>query len=213
MSRTAPATTGATRSTRARSSASSAGARPRPSRPASARPCSGTWTTPTGCQRAERRLPRLGGTVVGTGYVGLVTGACLAEMGNHVVCLDVDAQDRSCCNAAAFRSTSPGWTAMVQRNVAAGRLQFTTDVAAAVAHGTCSSSAWARRPTRTARPTCSTCWRRRATSAPHDRLQGGRRQEHGAGGHGRQGARGGRRRNWPHAAWQVASPSCPTPSS
>ena len=59
-STTAPATTAATRSTPARSSANWAGSPPRPSRPASARPCSGTWTTRLGGQRAKRRLPRLG---------------------------------------------------------------------------------------------------------------------------------------------------------
>jgi UDPglucose 6-dehydrogenase len=54
----------------------------------------------------------------------------------------------------------PGLDAVCPQRAAAGRLQFTTDVAAAVAHGTCSSSAWARRPMKTARPTCSTCWPR-----------------------------------------------------
>ena len=75
-------------------------------------------------------------TVVGAGYVGLVTGACLAEMGNHVVCLDVDAAKIALLQAGGIPIHEPGLEAVVQRNAAAGRLQFTTDVALAVGHGT-----------------------------------------------------------------------------
>ncbi len=75
-------------------------------------------------------------TVVGTGYVGLVTGACLSEMGNHVVCLDVDERKIRILNDGGIPIHEPGLKEIVARNVAAGRLQFTTDVAAAVAHGT-----------------------------------------------------------------------------
>ncbi|MEH3086132.1 MAG: UDP-glucose/GDP-mannose dehydrogenase family protein [Xylophilus ampelinus] len=75
-------------------------------------------------------------TVVGTGYVGLVSGACLAEVGNHVLCLDVDAEKIRILESGGIPIYEPGLQAMVQRNVAAGRLQFTTDVDRAVQHGT-----------------------------------------------------------------------------
>ncbi|HSI50562.1 MAG TPA: UDP-glucose/GDP-mannose dehydrogenase family protein [Ideonella sp.] len=75
-------------------------------------------------------------TVVGTGYVGLVTGACLADMGNHVVCLDVDERKIRVLNEGGIPIHEPGLDVVVKRNVAAGRLQFTTDIAASVAHGT-----------------------------------------------------------------------------
>ncbi len=75
-------------------------------------------------------------TVVGAGYVGLVTGACLAEMGNHVVCLDVDERKVSMLQGGEVPIHEPGLAELIRRNAAASRLQFTTDAAAAVAHGT-----------------------------------------------------------------------------
>ncbi len=75
-------------------------------------------------------------TVVGTGYVGLVTGACLSEMGNHVVCLDIDARKIQMLKDGGIPIHEPGLEAVVHRNVAAGRLSFTTNVEEAVAHGT-----------------------------------------------------------------------------
>ena len=75
-------------------------------------------------------------TIIGTGYVGLVTGACLAEMGNHVVCLDLDESKIQVLEAGGMPIHEPGLLAIVQRNRSAGRLQFTTNVVAAVNHGT-----------------------------------------------------------------------------
>ena len=75
-------------------------------------------------------------TVVGTGYVGLVSGACLAEVGNDVLCLDLDVEKIRVLEAGGIPIFEPGLQDMVRRNVAAGRLHFTTDVARAVQHGT-----------------------------------------------------------------------------
>jgi UDPglucose 6-dehydrogenase len=74
-------------------------------------------------------------TMIGTGYVGLVTGACFAEVGNDVVCLDVDAGKIRILNEGGIPIFEPGLKEMVARNRAAGRIRFTTDVAEAVAHG------------------------------------------------------------------------------
>lgn len=74
-------------------------------------------------------------TVIGSGYVGLVTGTCLAEVGNHVLCLDVDPAKIAMLQAGGIPIYEPGLDDMVKRNVAAGRLRFTTDVAESVAYG------------------------------------------------------------------------------
>ena len=74
-------------------------------------------------------------TVIGTGYVGLVSGACLAEVGNNVMCLDVDAKKIAILNQGGIPIYEPGLEDMVKRNVAAGRLQFTTDIELAAQHG------------------------------------------------------------------------------
>jgi UDPglucose 6-dehydrogenase len=74
-------------------------------------------------------------TIIGTGYVGLVTGACLADLGNHVFCLDLDHAKVDLLNRGGMPIHEAGLQELVQRNVAAGRLSFSTDVAASVAHG------------------------------------------------------------------------------
>lgn len=74
-------------------------------------------------------------TVIGTGYVGLVTGTCLAEVGNEVLCLDLDPKKIDILRAGGIPIYEPGLEDMVRRNVAAGRLSFTTNVEESVAYG------------------------------------------------------------------------------
>jgi len=74
-------------------------------------------------------------TIFGSGYVGLVTGACLAEVGNDVVCVDIDQGKIDRLNQGEVPIHEPGLDSVIDRNRAAGRLKFTTDVDAGVAHG------------------------------------------------------------------------------
>jgi UDPglucose 6-dehydrogenase len=74
-------------------------------------------------------------TVIGSGYVGLVSGACLAEVGNDVLCFDLDRKKIKVLNEGSIPIFEPGLLEMVKRNVANGRLHFTTDIDQAVQHG------------------------------------------------------------------------------
>ena len=74
-------------------------------------------------------------TIFGSGYVGLVTGSCMAEMGNHVVCYDIDEARIDRLNDGDVPIYEPGLEAYIARNMASGRLVFTTDVKKAVDHG------------------------------------------------------------------------------
>jgi len=74
-------------------------------------------------------------SVFGSGYVGLVTGACLAEVGNEVVCVDIDEGKIARLNQGEVPIYEPGLDAIIERNMAAKRLHFTTDVDLAVRHG------------------------------------------------------------------------------
>jgi len=74
-------------------------------------------------------------TIFGSGYVGLVTGACLADAGNHVVCVDVDAGKIERLKRGDVPIHEPGLEALIKRNAEAGRIEFTTDAARGVEHG------------------------------------------------------------------------------
>ncbi|MDO9013034.1 MAG: UDP-glucose/GDP-mannose dehydrogenase family protein [Gallionella sp.] len=74
-------------------------------------------------------------TVIGSGYVGLVSGACLADLGNDVMCLDIDPRKIELLNNGGVPIYEPGLDDVIKRNIAAGRLRFTTDIAESVTHG------------------------------------------------------------------------------
>lgn len=74
-------------------------------------------------------------TIFGSGYVGLVTGACLADVGHDVICADIDDAKVARLNLGDVPIYEPGLSSLIGANVSAGRLSFTTDMAKAVAHG------------------------------------------------------------------------------
>ena len=74
-------------------------------------------------------------TIFGSGYVGLVTGACLAEVGNHVVCIDIDAEKIEMLNRGEIPIYEPGLADLIDRGREQGNIEFTTDLEKAVGHG------------------------------------------------------------------------------
>ena len=74
-------------------------------------------------------------TIFGSGYVGLVTGACLAEVGNDVICIDIDQNKIDLLNNGGIPIYEPGLDKMVERNVKAGRLSFTSNIEEGIKHG------------------------------------------------------------------------------
>ena len=74
-------------------------------------------------------------TIFGSGYVGLVTAACFADVGNDVLCVDIDAGKVQRLRQGQIPIYEPGLTELVLKNAAEGRLRFTTDAAEGVAHG------------------------------------------------------------------------------
>jgi len=74
-------------------------------------------------------------TIYGSGYVGLVTGACLAQVGNQVLCVDIDPDKITALQAGQVPIFEPGLVEMIQENTRAGRIDFTLDTAAGVDHG------------------------------------------------------------------------------
>jgi UDPglucose 6-dehydrogenase len=75
-------------------------------------------------------------TMIGSGYVGLVTGACFADTGNEVLCLDLDTRKIGMLNEGRIPIYEPELEAIIRRNVSAGRLRFTADPAESVDFGT-----------------------------------------------------------------------------
>ena len=90
--------------------------------------------------------------IVGTGYVGLVSGTCFAEMGLDITCVDTDTKKIEALRAGRIPIYEPGLDDLVRRNVAAGRLHFTTDLCECLDSVEVVFSAVGHRPTRTDRP-------------------------------------------------------------
>lgn len=91
--------------------------------------------------------------VVGTGYVGLVSGACFAEMGLDITCVDIDKKKIDGLNNGVIPIYEPGLEEVVRRNVEEGRLHFTTELTDCLDNVEVVFSAVGTPPTRTARPT------------------------------------------------------------
>ena len=168
----------------------------------------------------DRALPRgregpfMKVSIIGTGYVGLVTGACLADVGNHVLCLDVDERKIAMLHGGEIPIYEPGLREIVRANVAAGRLAFTTDPAQArpLRPRADDRGGHAARRGRLRRPAVRARRRARHRHA-HGRPARGRGQVHRSGGHGRQGPRRDREDARRPRRRRTPSPWSPTRSS
>ena len=136
--------------------------------------------------------------IVGTGYVGLVTGTCLAETGNDVTCVDCDARKIERLLRGEVPIYEPGLAELISRNVAAGLLHFTTDLAAAAAEAKIVFLAVGTPPADDGSVDLSALWTvgGRPGPAPGRRRDRGA-QEHRAGRHQRRGLRPARRTHRP----------------
>ncbi len=128
--------------------------------------------------------------VIGTGYVGLVTGTCLAETGNNVVCVDCDRKKIDILNRGHIPIYEPGLAELVARNVSAGRLHFTTDLAAAAAKARMVFLAVGTPPSDDGSVDLTALWAVvDGIAAAHEQILHRGLQEHGAGGHQRENRR------------------------
>jgi len=105
--------------------------------------------------------------VVGTGYVGLVTGTCFADSGNAVTCLDINADKIARLNRGEIPIYEPGLEELVERNARAGRLKFTTDTAAAISGAEVVFLAVGTPPAADGSADLSALWKVVASIAPH----------------------------------------------
>lgn len=106
-------------------------------------------------------------TMIGTGYVGLVTGTCFAESGNDIVCIDIDQKKVDALNRGEIPIYEPGLTELIHRNVKAGRLKFTTEYAEAVSSAKCVFIAVGTPQDETGAANLSAIWSVGDALAPH----------------------------------------------
>ena len=146
--------------------------------------------------------------VVGTGYVGLVTGTCFAESGHEVVCLDVDAAKIALLERGGIPIYEPGLEELVRRNVKERRLSFTTSYPEAIAGAEVVFIAVGTPPGETGEADLTLRpLRRRADRPGAHRLRGRREQEHRAGRERRPGRRGRSARRPPTPSTSSRTPS------
>jgi len=104
-------------------------------------------------------------TIFGSGYVGLVTGACMADAGNHVLCVDIDERKTAMLQRGEVPIHEPGLESLIKRSADAGRLRFTANAKEGVDHGLFQLIAVGPRRTKMGRQTCAMSWPWRAPLA------------------------------------------------